>query len=152
MKTKCAVPFYNTLMSPHYRWCFYSPKTVRTPYTRHYTSASQIEKSTQDIERQSAKTLAQSKEFCNNYAYPRLHSYDIYVGSHIALQNQQTKLWDIYGKVVSNCRYLSIIIVSSDVEHQLHSSHLPSHVMEEQLSPTAVRTGHPHSLQLQRTT
>ena len=49
--------------------------------------------------------LAQPKEFYNTHA----HSLpDIQVGSKIALQNQQTKLWDIYKIVVSigsNRRY-----------------------------------------------
>jgi len=75
-----------------------------------------------------------------------------------------TKLWDIYGTVVSvgpNCNnslrhkmgaYLSTFVVSSDVEHQLCFNHPPNHMIEEQLSPTPLRTDHLHNLWLQRTT
>ena len=67
--------------------------------------APEWQKSTQEAEQQTTETLAQSKEFYNTHA----HSLpDIQVGSKVALQNQQTKLWDIYGMVVSigpNRRY-----------------------------------------------
>ena len=67
--------------------------------------APEWQKSTQEAEQQATETLAQSKEFYNTHA----HSLpDIQVGSKVALQNQQTKLWDIYGIVVSigpNHRY-----------------------------------------------
>ena len=67
--------------------------------------APEWQKSTQEAEQQATETLAQSKEFYNTHA----HSLpDIPVGSKVALQNQQTKLCDIYGIVVSigpNRRY-----------------------------------------------
>ena len=42
--------------------------------------------------------LHQSETFYNTHAHTLT---DIKIGSTVALQNQQTKLWDIYGKVVA---------------------------------------------------
>ena len=71
----------------------------------HRSFAPEWQKNTQEAEQQATETLAQSKEFYNSHA----HSLpDIQVGSKVALLNQQTKLWDIYGIVVSigpNRRY-----------------------------------------------
>ena len=51
-----------------------------------------------EAEQQATNVLDQSETFYNTHA----HSLpDIHVGSTVALQNPQTKLWDIYGTVVA---------------------------------------------------
>ena len=58
-----------------------------------------------DAEQQATDTLAKSRQFYNTHA----HSLpEIQIGSPVALQNQQSKLWDIYGTVITtgpNRRY-----------------------------------------------
>ena len=56
------------------------------------------QRSSQEVDQQAAHTLHQAETFYNTHAHPLA---DIGIGSTIALQNQQTKLWDIYGKVVA---------------------------------------------------
>ena len=51
---------------------------------------------TADIEQQAAKTLETSTQYYNTHAH---YLPEIHVGSSVALQNPQTKLWDIYGTV-----------------------------------------------------
>jgi len=51
---------------------------------------------TTDIERQAAKTLETSTQYYNTPAH---YLPEIHVGSSVALQNPQTKLWYIYGTV-----------------------------------------------------
>ena len=61
------------------------------------------QKGTQEAEQQVTETLEQSKTFYNIHA----HSLpDICIGSPVALQGQQTKLWDVYGTVVAIGPYL----------------------------------------------
>ena len=45
----------------------------------------------------SAKTTEEAVEYCNRGAH---HLPDITVGSHVAIQNSETKQWDIYRRVV----------------------------------------------------
>ena len=60
--------------------------------------APEWQKSTEEAEQQAIKTTEDTKSFYNAHA----HSLpDINVGSHVALQNQMTKLWNIYGTVVA---------------------------------------------------
>ena len=60
--------------------------------------APQWQKSTQEVEKQVSKTMNQLQTFYNTHAHSLL---DIHVGSTVALQNSQTKLWDMYGTVVA---------------------------------------------------
>ena len=60
--------------------------------------APEWQKSTEEAERHASKTSEDIKSFYDAHA----HSLpDIEVGSHVALQNQVTKLWNIYGTVVA---------------------------------------------------
>ena len=54
--------------------------------------------SSQETDQQASDTLHQSEKFYNTHAHPLT---DIEVVSTVAMQNQQTKHWDIYGKVVA---------------------------------------------------
>ena len=60
--------------------------------------APEWQKSTQEVEQLATETSDQSKIFYNTHAHPLP---DIHIGSNVALQNQQTKLWDVYGTVVA---------------------------------------------------
>ena len=53
--------------------------------------------STEEAEQQAAHTLQQTESFYNTHAY---NLPDIQISSSVALQNPQTKLWDIYGSIV----------------------------------------------------
>ena len=55
-------------------------------------------RSLQEADQQASYMLHQSETFYNTHAHTLT---DIKIGSTVALQNQQTKLWDIYGKVVA---------------------------------------------------
>ena len=50
----------------------------------------------QEAEEQSRQALQASENFYNLHAHPLP---DIRIGSHVAIQNTQSKLWDIYGIV-----------------------------------------------------
>ena len=66
------------------------------PAHRH-SFAPEWQRSTQAAEQQATYTLQQSEAFYN------IHTRslpDIQIGSSVALQNPQTKLWDIYGTIV----------------------------------------------------
>ena len=56
------------------------------------------QRSSLEADQQATYTLHQAETFYNTHAHPLT---DIRIGSTVALQNQQTKLWDIYGKVVT---------------------------------------------------
>ena len=56
------------------------------------------QRSLQEANQQASYMLHQSETFYNTHAHTLT---DIKIGSTVALQNQQTKLWDIYGKVVA---------------------------------------------------
>ena len=63
------------------------------------------QKGIQEAEQQATETLEQSKTFYNTHARSLP---DIHIGSPVALQSHQTKLWDVYGIVVAigpHCRY-----------------------------------------------
>lgn len=57
--------------------------------------APEWQRSTQEAEQQATHTLQQSETFYNAHNLP-----DIQIGSTVALQNPQTKLWDIYGTII----------------------------------------------------
>ena len=61
--------------------------------------APEWQKCTEEAEQQATKTMEHPKSFHN--AHPHLLP-DINVAYHVALQNQVTKLWNIYGAVVVN--------------------------------------------------
>ena len=54
-------------------------------------------KTTNEIDQGAAKTSEETVEYYNRRAHPLP---DITVGSHVAIQNSETKQWDIYGRVV----------------------------------------------------
>ena len=56
----------------------------------------QWQQKSQEVEEQAKQTLQSSEAFYNTHAHPLP---DINVGSHVAIQNHQSKLWDIYGVV-----------------------------------------------------
>ena len=56
------------------------------------------QRSLQEADQQAAYTMHHAETFYNTHARPLT---DIEIGSTVALQNQQTKRWDIYGKVVA---------------------------------------------------
>ena len=56
------------------------------------------QRSSQEADQQASHMLNQSEKFYNTHAHLLT---DIEVGSSVALQNQQSKHWDIYGKVVA---------------------------------------------------
>ena len=60
--------------------------------------APEWQKSTQEVEHLANETSDQAKAFYNTHTH---QLPDIHIGSKVALQNQQTKLWDIYGTVVT---------------------------------------------------
>ena len=53
--------------------------------------------STKEAEQQTDVTLQSSAKFYNTHAHTLS---DIHVGSHVAIQNPRSKLWDIYGVVI----------------------------------------------------
>ena len=64
--------------------------------------------SAQEADQQATYTLQQSETFYNAHTHALT---DIEIGSTVALQNQHTKLWNIYGKVVAigpNRRYYRV--------------------------------------------
>ena len=56
----------------------------------------QWQQKSQEVEEQAKQTLQSSEAFYNTHAHPLP---DINVGSHVAIQNHQSKLWDIYGVI-----------------------------------------------------
>ena len=60
--------------------------------------APEWQRSLQEADQQASHTSTQSETFYNTHAHPLT---DIEIGSNVALQNQQSKHWDIYGKVVA---------------------------------------------------
>jgi len=52
------------------------------------------QRSSQEADQQASHMLTQSEKFYNTHAHPLT---DIEIGSSVALQNQQSKHWDIYG-------------------------------------------------------
>lgn len=60
--------------------------------------APEWQKSIEEAEQQATETMKDAKASYDAHT----HSLpDIHIGSNVALQNQQTKLWDIYGRVVT---------------------------------------------------
>ena len=59
--------------------------------------APELQHSTQAAEQQATYTLQQSETFYNTHTRSLP---DIQIGSSVALQNPQTKLWEIYGTIV----------------------------------------------------
>ena len=52
----------------------------------------------QEVEEQANQTLKSSEAFYNTHTHPLP---DIDIGSHVAIQNPRSKLWDIYGIVIN---------------------------------------------------
>ena len=59
--------------------------------------APEWQRSTHEAEQQASHTLRQSESYYNTHTH---NLADIQVGSTIALQNPQTKLWDTYGTII----------------------------------------------------
>ena len=60
--------------------------------------APEWQRSSQEADQQAAHTLRQSETYYNTHTHPLT---DIEIGSAVALQNTQTKLWDTYATVVA---------------------------------------------------
>ena len=60
--------------------------------------APEWQRSSQEADQQAAHTLHQSETYYNTHTHPLT---DIEIGSAVALQNTQTKLWDTYATVVA---------------------------------------------------
>ena len=60
--------------------------------------APEWQKSTEEAEQQAIETREDAKASYDEHTHPLP---DIHIGSKVALQNQQTRLWDIYGTVVT---------------------------------------------------
>ena len=92
----CNTPSCKDGLSPAQK-LFGHPIQDTLPAHRH-SFAPEWQKGTQEAEQQVTETLKQSKTFYNIHA----HSLpDIHIGSPVALQSQQTKLWNVYGTVVT---------------------------------------------------
>ena len=65
---------------------------------QHCLFAPEWQKSTQEAEQQATETMKDAKISYDAHSHPLP---DIHVGSSVTLQNQETKLWDIYGTVVT---------------------------------------------------
>ena len=77
--------------------CYAILQYRNTPSRKDGLSPAQKLYSTQAAEQQTAYTLQQSEAFYNTHTRSLP---DIQIGSSVALQNPQTKLWDIYGTIV----------------------------------------------------
>jgi len=96
MKIDCVIPFSSITVHLHIRMTSLQPRSYldilyKTVYQ--HNTCTRVAKRTQEAEQLATEMLAQSKEFYNTHAHPLP---DIQVGSKVALQNQKTKLWNIY--------------------------------------------------------
>ena len=101
MKINYAVPFFNTVTCLPAKMDTHQPRSCLDILSRTHsphTVAPSRQKSTQEAEQQATETLEQSKTFYNIHARSLP---DIRICSPVALQSQQTKLWDVYGTVVA---------------------------------------------------
>ena len=72
---------------------------IQDTFPAHRRSFSpQWQHSSQEADWQASHTSTQSEKFYSTHAHPLT---DINIGSTVAIQNQQTKLWEIYGMVTA---------------------------------------------------